>query len=130
MLSAVEVGELRLLLAAERERTDGQIASLRAEFDAIVESVEADAPDDEHDPEGSTRGFERARVAALLADARARLADLDRAAVRLDAGDFGVCVACGQPIPFERLAVQLATDRCVACASGSTGPVWGRLPQV
>ncbi|HWD53326.1 MAG TPA: hypothetical protein VG412_13070, partial [Acidimicrobiales bacterium] len=36
-------------------------ADLEAELEAIGEST-ASVPDDEHDPEGSTVGYERARV--------------------------------------------------------------------
>jgi RNA polymerase-binding transcription factor DksA len=76
----------------------------------------ADPPDDEHDVEGSSVGFERARVTALLASAQARLAALDDAQARLDDGTFGRCEVCGGPIGDERLAALPDAVRCVACS--------------
>ena len=52
-------------LIAERDRLTQQVASLTADFDAIVESSELVSTDDEHDPDGSTVAFERQMVAGL-----------------------------------------------------------------
>jgi RNA polymerase-binding transcription factor DksA len=75
----------------------------------------ADPPDDEHDVEGSSVGFERARVTALLASATARLAALDAATARVEDGTFGRCVDCGGLIGAERLAALPDAVRCVDC---------------
>ena len=110
--------DLPELVAAERARTAAQIADLTAAFDDVVESAESAANDDEHDPDGSGGvAFERAQVAALLREARAKLADLDRAADRLAAGTYGVCAVCGAPIPAERLAARPSAETCVRCAT-------------
>ena len=103
-------------LAAERERTVGQVESLRRSFDDIVAASEEVATDDEHDPEGHTIAWERQQVAALLAAARARLDELDRAARRIEDGTYGTCEACGAAIAPDRLEVLPTTTTCVACA--------------
>ncbi|WP_406001132.1 TraR/DksA family transcriptional regulator [Streptomyces sp. NBC_00829] len=103
-------------LSSERADTLAQIAALSREFDAIVEANALVAIDDEHDPEGSSTAFERAHVAALLAQARAHLADLDEAFERLERGDYGRCEGCGEPIPVERLEVRPVASTCVRCA--------------
>ena len=100
----------------EREHTLAQVADLRAEFESIVASVAAESPDDEHDPSGSTTGFERQRVAALLDHARRRLAELDNALQRIDAGTFGICDRCGGAIGAERLDARPGVTTCIACA--------------
>jgi len=69
-LSPDEAAALARLLSAERDATSTRIEELTREFDSIVESAALEAPDDEHDPEGSTIGFERAQVAALIDQAR------------------------------------------------------------
>jgi RNA polymerase-binding transcription factor DksA len=102
-------------LADERRQVTSQIASLERSFDDIVDSSEL-ANDDEHDPDGSTIAFERAKVIALLADARTRLADLDGAADRLAAGTYETCERCGGPIGAERLHALPTTRLCVRCA--------------
>ena len=67
------------LLNAEKRTAMAHIEALTAEFDDIVAGTTDGNSDDEHDPEGSTLAFERARVAALLGQERAYLAELERA---------------------------------------------------
>jgi DnaK suppressor protein len=113
----IEHESVRERLAADRAGTVAQIAALRRDFDGIVEANALVAIDDEHDPEGSSTAFERAHVAALLAQTRDHLADLDRALERLERGDYGRCEGCGEPIPAERLEVRPAASTCVRCAA-------------
>jgi DnaK suppressor protein len=75
------------------------------------------ATDDEHDPEGTTIAFERAQVTALLERARRRVADLDDALLRLEAGDYGLCESCGGGIAPERLEARPSARTCMACAT-------------
>lgn len=37
---------------------------------------------------------------------------------RLDAGEFGWCAECGEPIPEGRLKIDPTLARCVTCAAG------------
>ncbi len=114
------------VLHEERASARRLVADLRAELDGIVTDQEANPPDDEHDVEGSSVAYERARVAALLAHAERRLVDLDAAAERRTSGSGDRCGACGRPIGAERLAALPATQRCVACASApSVRPLGG-----
>lgn len=102
----------------------GRIDALAADLEGIVSSAEGTNGDDEHDPEGATVAFERARTAALLGQARADLEALDRAEARLAGGDYRRCEACGGPIGADRLAALPATRTCVGCAGpGGPGPV-------
>jgi len=91
------------------------VADLRAELAAIAESTES-SPDDEHDAEGSTVGYERARVSSLLAGAQEHLRSLERAIARDCDGERARCERCGQPIDAERLEALPGTFRCAPCA--------------
>jgi RNA polymerase-binding transcription factor DksA len=109
-----------------RERLDAELTvarrlveDLQGELDGIISGQEAEPPDDEHDVEGSSIGFERQRVGALLAHAKGRVTELEAAAVRVDSGSYGRCEACGNPIGEERLAALSTTQRCVTCASAA-----------
>jgi RNA polymerase-binding transcription factor DksA len=115
----MEEPPVRELLTAEREATLARIGSMSAEFDDVVEATAGANSDDEHDPEGSTIAFERARIAALLREAHASLRDLDDALERLGAGTYGVCDRCGSSIAAERLAARPATRTCIGCAAAS-----------
>jgi RNA polymerase-binding transcription factor DksA len=100
-----------------REEAADSIRTLTAEFDRVVAATAGANTDDEHDPEGATIGFERAQLAALLADARSRLAEVDRALERVTAGTYGTCEVCGIAIPPERLEARPTASRCVAHAT-------------
>lgn len=106
-------------LNSEREQSLGQIAELEREFAAIVASA-ADGSaggDDEHDPEGATVAFERQHVAALLAQARAHLDEIDAALRKVHSGVYEVCDLRGGPIGAERLAARPAALTCIRCAA-------------
>ena len=103
-------------LLAEREAALAQIETLTRDFDAVVAASESSNADDEHDPEGATIAFERQQVVALLDQARRRLADVEAALARREAGGYGVCERCGRPIGAERLAARPAARTCIDCA--------------
>jgi DnaK suppressor protein len=110
-------GDVSAALHLDRERTLAQIEALARAFEDIVESAELVATDDEHDPEGHTIAYERQMTAALLDRARARLAELEDAIARLEAGTYGTCEQCGGRIGPERLEARPATTTCIDCAS-------------
>jgi RNA polymerase-binding transcription factor DksA len=103
-------------LEAERAAAAGRLAGLRRDFRFVVESASQSNADDEHDPEGATIAFERQHLAALISQARERIAQVDAALARLDSGGYGRCERCGQPIAPERLAARPAAATCVSCA--------------
>ena len=106
-------------LARTRAETLAQIAALTREFEEVVAASRSSNADDEHDPEGATIAFERQQVAALLDQARRRLADVDEALARAAAGDYGTCADCGRPIAPGRLEARPTARTCVACASAA-----------
>lgn len=99
-----------------RLRLASVVADLEADLAAIAEATAA-SPDDEHDSEGSTVGYERARVGALLARGRRELGDLDAAEGRIAAGTYRACQECGGDIGADRLEALPATCHCVKCAT-------------
>lgn len=105
-------------LSAARREALLLVDELRAELAAIAESTRA-TPDDEHDAEGSTVGFERARVTGLLRMAEQVLAETEGALDRWRAGAYGRCERCGERIDPERLAALPATRRCRPCTRSS-----------
>jgi RNA polymerase-binding protein DksA len=113
-----EPDEVRRALEAERTAALQRLAALTRDVERIVEATTAANIDDEHDPEGATIAFERAQTAALRDRTVERLAELDDALARLDAGSYGRCERCGRPIGDERLAARPAARRCISCAGG------------
>lgn len=107
----------RASLEAARDEVSRRLASLTRDFDEIVEGFELVNTDDEHDPEGATIAYERAKVIALLRSTRQRLDALEAALRQLDeGGGYGTCTGCGEPIGAERLDALPGISTCVACA--------------
>lgn len=106
----------RSLLESERMSASDRVKALRTEVAWLAGDSEDANGDDEHDPEGSTLAFERARVATLLADAESNLKDLDRALTKLAAGTYALCETCGGEISPGRLEALPATRTCIDCA--------------
>jgi len=107
----------RELLLAERARARERAAALEREFAGLSEAASSAGTDDEHDPEGATLAFERQHAAALLEAARQQTAAVDAALRRLEAGRYGVCDRCGQPIGGDRLAARPTAATCIRCAA-------------
>ena len=108
----------RTRLEAERARTLHRLAALTDDFDAIVSASRDTNADDEHDPEGTTIAFERSQVSTLVRQVQQHLAEVDAAFERLDAGTYGMCEGCGQPIGEGRLEARPVARTCIACAAG------------
>jgi DnaK suppressor protein len=103
-------------LGEERAAALAQIEALTREFDEVVAASRSSNADDEHDPEGATIAFERQQVAALLEQARRRLADVEAAIRNVEGGIYGICESCGRPIGAERLAARPSARTCIECA--------------
>ena len=94
-----------------------RLADLTGDFDAVVAASRDTNADDEHDPEGATIAFERSQVSALAAQAGEHLDEIRGALERVDAGTYGTCTACGEPIAPARLEARPAAATCIRCAS-------------
>ena len=111
--------EQRSLLLAEREASLRQAESLRAEAAQLAEEMEpGDTQFDEESGEGGTLNVERERDLALSAQALSAVEEIDRALAKIDAGTYGTCEQCGQPIPKARLKALPYATLCVGCKSG------------
>jgi RNA polymerase-binding transcription factor DksA len=106
----------RPLLEAERAETRARLASLTEDYEGVVDASRDTNADDEHDPEGATIAFERSQIGALLRQVRGHLAEIDAASTRLDAGTFGTCERCGDPIGDARLEARPVARTCIRCA--------------
>ncbi|MET0233798.1 MAG: TraR/DksA C4-type zinc finger protein [Kibdelosporangium sp.] len=103
-------------VAERRAGLTDMAASLTERLNGIKEASAWTSHDDEHDPEGATIAFERAQVAGLLELVNAELGDLDAAQARIQAGTYGQCERCTQPIGAGRLEALPGARICVRCA--------------
>src|SRR6266571_1244095 len=105
---------------AELARVRDEVAGLRAEIDKAESEIAdrlrdavGDAGDDQADAGAKT--FEREQGLALTHNARALLAQSERALARIDEGSYGTCESCGEPIGKARLQAFPRATLCVAC---------------
>lgn len=102
------LGEAQLTLLRTRlEREDLELRERIAERSAtIAEGSEGDLRDIE---DKAAREGMRFQAMQLLAHDRARLAEVEAALERMDAGVYGICEESDEPIPFRRLEIDPAT---------------------
>jgi DnaK suppressor protein len=113
------LADQRAELVAERASYVEAAESLLQEAEMLAEDMEpGDIQFDEESGEGDTLNVERERDLALSAQAREAVVEIDRALAKMDAGTYGVCERCGQPIPKARLKALPYAALCVACKSG------------
>jgi DnaK suppressor protein len=109
----------RAALLEERETYTRHASERRAEAEQLAADREpGDVQFDEESGQGDTMNVERERDLALSAQALAAVEDIDKALAKIDAGTYGICERCGQPIPKERLRALPYAALCVACKSG------------
>jgi RNA polymerase-binding transcription factor DksA len=106
-------------LREERATYTHQAEILRLEAEQLAEEMEpGDIQFDEESGEGATMNVERERDLTLSAQASAAVEEIDRALAKIEAGTYGRCEQCGQPILRARLEALPYAALCVACKSG------------
>jgi len=103
-------------LDAEEALALRRLASLNAEFAALVDASADSNADDEHDPEGATIAFERSQLDGLIRQSREHLAEIEHVRQRLADGTYETCDNCGKPIGKARLDARPVARTCIICA--------------
>lgn len=112
---AAETGfeQYRPRLHAELARARASSAALDADSRSVSAARDNSNVDDEHDPEGTTIASELSQMSVLSRAATTRAAEIRAALERLDAGTYGRCRACGDPIAVGRLDARPWTAFCI-----------------
>jgi DnaK suppressor protein len=107
-------------VAKVRDQLANEAAALRADIDRAESDIASrlgdavgDAGDDQADVGAKT--FEREHELALTHNARELLAQNERAIARIEAGTYGTCESCGEPIGKARLQAFPRATLCVKC---------------
>ena len=115
-------------LAAQRRellaRRESYLADAERSTAAALDLMESDDTQDMADEdgfgEGDTISVERDRLLVVASDAQAKVAEIDAALSRVDAGTYGICESCGKPIPEARLEALPEATLCVGCKTGAS----------
>jgi DnaK suppressor protein len=107
-------------IAAQRDQLATEAAALRADIERAETDIASrlgdavgDAGDDQADVGAKT--YEREHELALTHNARELLAQNERAIARIEAGTYGTCESCGEPIGKARLQAFPRATLCVSC---------------
>ena len=112
---AVDVGRFKELLEEERRRVLDAIEYLHKENPGSIEEETEDETTDNHIAETATATLDREIDYTLEENSEHVLTEIDAALARIEAGTYGVCLNCGQPIAEERLAAIPWATYCIDC---------------
>jgi DnaK suppressor protein len=108
-----ELTEVREALETDATGLRRDIEQAESQVADRLEDGIRDAGDDEADAGAKT--FEREHEFAMTSNARHLLEQTERAVARIDAGTYGACESCGQPIGKARLMAFPRAVLCVTC---------------
>jgi RNA polymerase-binding transcription factor DksA len=97
----------RAQLEAERDRVRGQLRELGVDSSSF----------DEGFADSGQVTAERGEVQALAGTLTETLQEIDAALSKLEAGTYGACESCGNPVGDARLEAMPAARLCITCAS-------------
>jgi DnaK suppressor protein len=106
-MSDVAAAGPRAALTAERERVSNELETI---------GIDSGTNDSGFADSGQVTA-ERGEVDALVGSLRDTLSDIEDALTKIDAGTYGTCEQCGQPIGDARLEAMPAARLCIKCAS-------------
>ncbi|HVB46558.1 MAG TPA: TraR/DksA family transcriptional regulator [Streptosporangiaceae bacterium] len=108
-----EIAEVRSQLVLEATELQAEIDRAESDIaDRLGDSV-SEAGDDQADI--GAKAYEREHELALSYNARELLAQTERALARIEAGTYGACESCGEPVGKARLQVFPRATLCVSC---------------
>jgi RNA polymerase-binding protein DksA len=106
------IEELRQLLLHQRRALFNEVSIVETELQQISE-------DREPELEEAAQGERAARLLDRLdTRGKAELEQIDQALAQIEAGQYGRCASCGEPIALGRLQAMPATPYCRECAEG------------
>jgi RNA polymerase-binding protein DksA len=111
-----DLESMKTKLLSERERIVGDLESLEETTASTPKDSSGDLSSySSHMADQGSDSMEREKAFLFASVKRRRLDEIDLALARIDAGTFGVCEACGNPIPAKRLERMPGASLCVAC---------------
>ncbi|NJP67333.1 TraR/DksA family transcriptional regulator [Streptomyces spiramenti] len=111
--TAAEVEEARTELTSDAARLREEIDATQQALTGLMRDSGDGAGDDQADV--GTKNVTREHEMALAGNSREMLRQTGRALARLEAGTYGLCENCGQPIGKARMQAFPRATLCVAC---------------
>ena len=115
MSSALDLDHFRERLLEERKRAQGALEYLQQENAGLLEDEREEIQSDNHLADDATSTYDRELDATLEGNEERAIQAIDAALDRIEAGTFGICSNCGEPIGAERLEAVPWTTQCIDC---------------
>ena len=117
-MKKTEAKEFKNMLLGLRSRLRGDVSALA---DAALRKTRSEASGDLssmpiHMADVGTDAFEQEFTLSLMEHDGSALEQIEAALVRIEDGNYGVCLECEAKIPKARLQVLPQTAYCVKCA--------------
>ena len=107
-------------LRQELQRRRAVILETARRADAELDSLRSAERDPEFE-EGAQTAHEALNLSRLEETQRSEIRQIDAAIARIDAGEYGTCLDCGQAIDPRRLAALPFAVHCTGCAAQHEG---------
>ncbi len=115
-MSVIETGEFRRLLEEERARLANAVEFLHAESQGSLEDELGEIGSggtDNHLGDTAGAAYDRELDHGLEEGAQQTIDEIDGALERIEAGTYGLCERCGEPIGENRLRAIPWTRLCI-----------------
>lgn len=111
--TAEELTEVATELEADRERLQREVDEAEADLAQLMRESGEGSGDDQADAGAAT--WEREHELSLANNAKELLEQIQRAQERIEAGTYGMCESCGEPIGKMRLQAFPRATLCLSC---------------
>ena len=99
-----------------RKQVRNEISSLEKSVITLTELLDSEVQSDANDWFTTKESNPSKQINEIaLAKARHRIMLLREILPRIDNPDYGICVICNKPIPFERMKAVPSATRCISC---------------
>jgi DnaK suppressor protein len=99
-----------------KDQIRNEISTLEKSIDTLVELINEEGQSDANDWFKSNDSNTSMEINEMtLAKAKQRIIILNNVLKRVDSPEYGICINCGKPIPFERLKAMPSATRCLSC---------------
>lgn len=103
--------------ASLRDQLEEERARLRGQLRQLGRGPDAELDFDEGFADSGQVTAERGEVDALAGKLLETLREIEDALTKFDAGTYGRCESCGEPIAEARLEAMPAARYCITCVS-------------
>jgi DnaK suppressor protein len=111
----VDVDRARTRLLGERERVLAEVQVVQDDLSHSLEESFDEDGNDSHLADSASETVDREIEQTLGDNAEHLLASIDEALGRIDAGTYGRCVRCEQPIDEDRMSALPYAAKCIEC---------------